>query len=270
MLSAGLFIVFGFAAALVLTALLKRFAKRTFSDLGSGTLLQQLVAKSGLLIAFVILPSIATALLFAEPPERYGWAYGRAAPQLAMGAASGGTAFLVTIAGIALLSRTTVELEPAPPRIIASRLALSLLVWIAGAMIEEACFRGYPFMQLARTWSFWPAALFSSLIFAAIHVDRTANPVCTAAFTALVGLTLCYSVQRLGAIWFAIAFHMSWNFLQSFAFGVRNSGNPPPAFVSCWRFEGPGWITGGSVGPEGSVVAVAAMALTLVLLATLI
>lgn len=56
---------------------------------------------------------------------------------------------------------------------------------------------------------------------------------------------------------------MSWNFLQSFGFGVNNSGKPPPAFLTSWSFEGPAWITGGSVGPEGSIVAVVVLGVTL-------
>ena len=265
MLRALLFVVFAFASALLVTAVLKRVARVTFADLGGASISLQIAAKFGLLTAFVLLPTIAVLLMFREPIERFGWSGAGSGRGIGLGALFGILAFLAIIAGIALLSRTTVSLNPAPATTMMTQFALSLLVWTAGALLEEATFRGYLLIQLSRAWSFWPAALLSSLVFALIHVDRAANPLLTAASVGLVGLILCYSVRIFGSIWFAVAFHMSWNFLQSFAFGVNNSGKPPPAFLSSWSFEGPAWITGGQVGPEGSIVAVAVLAVTFLL-----
>ena len=262
LLRAALFVVVAFVSAVLVTAVLKRVARVTFADLGGASISLQLAAKFGLLTAFVLLPTIATLLMFREPIERYGWSVLGSGRGIGLGALSGILAFLATIAGIALLSRTTLSLNPASASTIMAQFALSLLVWIAGALLEEATFRGYLLVQLARAWSFWPAALLSSALFALIHIDRAANPLITALAVGLVGLILCYSVRIFGSIWFAVAFHMSWNFLQSFVFGVNNSGKPPPAFLSSWSFEGPAWITGGHVGPEGSIVAVAVLAIT--------
>jgi hypothetical protein len=262
LLRAALFVVLAFVSALIITGILKRVARVTFADLSGASISLQLGAKFGLFTAFVLLPTLALMLMFREPLERFGWSAAAMGRGIGLGALTGIVAFLATIAGIALFSRITVSLNPASTSTILSQFALSLLVWTAGALIEEATFRGYPLIQLSRAWSFWPAALLSSLVFALIHVDRAANPLLSALSVGLVGLILCYSVRIFGSIWFAVAFHMSWNFLQSFVFGVKNSGKPPPAFLSSWSFEGPAWITGGQVGPEGSIVAVLVLAAT--------
>lgn len=262
LLPAALFIVFALASGLLLTAALKRITRMTFADLAGASLPLQIGAKLGMLAAFVVLPTVATLLIFREPLDRYGWSGDGMWHAIALGAACGGLAFLATIAGIALLSRTTVRLNPSSTSTMLYAFGLSLMVWTAGALIEEAIFRGYLLNHLARSLSFWPAALLSSAVFAAIHVDRTANPLLTAMSTGLVGLILCWSVRIFGSIWFAVAFHTCWNLLQSFAIGTNNSGRPPPAFLSAWSFEGPTWATGGRVGPEGSAVAVAVLAIT--------
>lgn len=258
--SAAFFIVVAFVGGVLLTAVLKRVARVTFADLAGASMPRQFVAKLGLSVAFVLLPTVATSLTFSAPLDRFGWSGDDMGRSIAMGALVGAVAFGATIIGIAVLSRTAVRRNPAPARRILLLGGSSLVLWGAGAVIEEAIFRGYLLGHLADAWSFWPAAVLSSGVFAAIHFDRSTSPVLTMLSTGLVGLILCCSVRMFGAIWFAIAFHMVWNFLQSFAVGVNNSGKPPPACFSTWSFEGPDWITGARAGPEGSVVATAVLA----------
>jgi hypothetical protein len=63
----------------------------------------------------------------------------------------------------------------------------------------------------------------------------------------------CLTLRRTGALWFAIGFHAAGDYAETFLFSVRDSG-----YAASWTFlnssfHGPGWLTGGKVGPEASV-----------------
>lgn len=62
-------------------------------------------------------------------------------------------AFGATTAGIALLSNTVVRPDPASTSTILSQAALGLVIWTAGALLEEATLRGYILVQLAHARS---------------------------------------------------------------------------------------------------------------------
>ena len=53
--------------------------------------------------------------------------------------------------------------------------------------------------------------------------------------------------------------HASWDFAQSFVFGVPDSGLITNNHLMNSSFHGPAWLTGGTVGPEGSVMAFVAV-----------
>ncbi len=267
MLRAALFCLVALTSMLILSQVLKQVARVTFADLTVASLPLQIGAKLGFLTGLVLLPTAAMLFLFREPLANFGWSTSGMSRAISLGAGMGVSAFLATITLIALLSRTTISMSAAPTSTLLIHFVLSLLVWTVGALLEEALYRGYLLVQLSRAWSFWPAALLSSCVFAVVHLDRTANPIVSFVTIALLGLIFCYSVRVFGSIWFAIAFHASWNFFQSFVFGVNNSGSPPPAFLSSWAFQGPAWITGGQVGPEGSLVAIVVVAVTLLVFA---
>jgi hypothetical protein len=50
--------------------------------------------------------------------------------------------------------------------------------------------------------------------------------------------------------------HAGWDFAQSFIFGVPDSGTMIAGHILQPTFHGPDWLTGGTVGPEGSVLAI--------------
>ena len=53
----------------------------------------------------------------------------------------------------------------------------------------------------------------------------------------------------------AVGLHTAWNFSEGGIFGASVSGTKPWGFLSS-RFDGPTLLTGGSFGPEASIVAV--------------
>ncbi len=139
------------------------------------------------------------------------------------------------------------------------------LLWAAGfflvGLFEEFFFRGYPLATLAEGIGFWPAALSLAAIFGAVHLGNSGESLRGAALAALVAVVFSLSLRRTGSLWFAIGFHAAWDWGQTFLFGVPDSGQPSALHWLTGTPQGPEWVSGGPAGPEGSVLAVAMVAL---------
>jgi membrane protease YdiL (CAAX protease family) len=126
------------------------------------------------------------------------------------------------------------------------------LVFFMVAFWEEYTFRGYAQFVLTRGMGFWPAAIVTSVLFGLVHETNPGeSPVGLAAVVA-VGLFFCLTLRRTGDLWFAVGFHAAWDYAQTFLYGVPDSGLPAIGHLFNSRLQGPKWLTGGSVGPEGS------------------
>jgi hypothetical protein len=71
---------------------------------------------------------------------------------------------------------------------------------------------------------------------------------------AAAGMLFCFSVWRTGSLWWAIGFHCTWDWAQLFIFGTIGSGVRFAGGVLTATPVGPTWLSGGSAGPEGSVL----------------
>jgi len=137
----------------------------------------------------------------------------------------------------------------------------SMILWalafLSIGLYEEIYFRGYPLATLTRGLGFWPAALFLSLLFGALHYfQKPMETWMDFASVTLIGLFFCVSIRRTGSVWFAIGWHFTYNFGSMFLFGGPNTGNhgqPIPGHLLDSAFHGPTWLTGGPMGPEASV-----------------
>jgi membrane protease YdiL (CAAX protease family) len=128
-------------------------------------------------------------------------------------------------------------------------------VFLALSMAEEFAFRGYWLFSLSRRMRFWPAAFFLSAVFAAAHLSNSQETALGIAEVAATGLLFCLTIRRTGNLWFAVGFHAAWDWAETFFYGAPDSG-----LLGVGRFlntsvRGPSWLTGGSAGPEGSVIA---------------
>lgn len=70
----------------------------------------------------------------------------------------------------------------------------------------------------------------------------------------IVGILLAFTLQSTGNLWFAIGVHAAWDWAQSFLYGVADSGVTVVGHLLNPSFQGSKWMTGGTAGPEGSVV----------------
>jgi len=124
--------------------------------------------------------------------------------------------------------------------------------------------RGYSQFTLARGIGFWPSAVTLSCAFAILHLDNEGErwPGLLAVFC--IGMFLCLTLRRTGNLWFAIAFHAAWDWGETFFYSVPDSGMVAPGHLLSSSLRGKAWLTGGSVGPEGSVFCFLVIALTAV------
>lgn len=133
--------------------------------------------------------------------------------------------------------------------------ALWGVVFLCVGFFEEFLFRGYPQYTLASGMKFWPAATLLSAIFAAFHLGNTGEDVVGAAEVFVTAMFFCLTLRRTGNLWFAVGAHASFDWGETFLFSVPNSGIVGPGHLLNSSFHGPVWLTGGSVGPEASVMA---------------
>ncbi len=134
--------------------------------------------------------------------------------------------------------------------------------FVAVGFFEEFLLRGYSQFTLTQGIGFWPAALMLSTIFAALHSGNPGETWVGLLAVAVIGLFFCLTLRRTGSLWFAIGFHASWDWGESFLYSVPDSGGMVTGHLLHSSFHGSRWLTGGSVGPEGSVLLFVVIALT--------
>jgi membrane protease YdiL (CAAX protease family) len=122
-------------------------------------------------------------------------------------------------------------------------------------IFEEFTFRGYTQFTLSQGIGFWPAAYVLSFIFGGLHLlgnvgETWIGSICVA----LIGLFFCFTLRRTGNLWFAVGMHASWDWGESYLYSVPDSGGTVPGHLLNSSLHGSRWLTGGSVGPEGSVL----------------
>lgn len=140
-----------------------------------------------------------------------------------------------------------------------------VFLFVFVGLFEEFLFRGYTQFTLGKGIGFWPAAALLSLAFGAVHLrNKGENPV-GAVSVALIGIFFCLTLRRTGSLWFAVGMHASFDFGETFLYSVPNSGLVVGGHLFHATLHGPAWLTGGSVGPEGSVFSFLILALLFVL-----
>lgn len=139
--------------------------------------------------------------------------------------------------------------------------ALRVLVILApSALWEELAFRGVLQGSLHEaTDSALVARLVSSLLFGGLHLTNPGANIQTTGIVMIAGwcLALVREQRGLPAAWMA---HLAWNWIMAAVLHVPVSGLPfaTPGYRA--DAVGPAWLSGGSWGPEGSIVAACILA----------
>ena len=154
-------------------------------------------------------------------------------------------------------------------------------VWAFGflivALFEETFLRGYLQFTLTRglsglyrrfttpkragAFGYWTAGFVLCSVFAFGHGNNPGESPFGLFAVGLFGLTFIFSLWRTGSLWWAIGAHTSWNWAQSFLYGVGDSGNMIRYHLLASHPIGQPLLSGGTTGPEGSIFVLPTLAL---------
>jgi uncharacterized protein len=150
-------------------------------------------------------------------------------------------------------------------------LAVAIVYNLATSMGEELLFRAVIFRITEQVAGTTVAIGISAAIFGLLHA---ANPGATAfgigALTIEFGIMMALAYVLTRNIWLAVGMHMAWNFTQGYVFGVEVSGVSQPYSILETSVSGPDLLTGGSFGPEASILALGLSAVASAVLIVLI
>jgi len=110
------------------------------------------------------------------------------------------------------------------------------------------------YWKRAQRSSFWYASWVSSTLFGFIHTGNNGENWIGIFAAALIGFVFCVSVRVTGSAWWAIGCHAAWDWAETFFYGTADSGYVASGhFLSTHVTGNPLW-SGGTDGPEGSVL----------------
>ncbi len=145
-------------------------------------------------------------------------------------------------------------------------------IWIVGflfvGLFEEYLLRGYLQYTISRgaaslygmlfdtthgeTLGFWTSAAALSFLFGFGHGSNPGESIIGLWSAGLIGLIFCLTLWKTGSLWWALGFHASWDWAQSFVFGVADSGTMVQGHLFATHPVGKVLLSGGATGPEGS------------------
>jgi membrane protease YdiL (CAAX protease family) len=140
--------------------------------------------------------------------------------------------------------------------------AFWMVFFLFVGFFEEFLLRGYSQSTLTRAIGFWPSAVVLSSLFGLVHIQNAGEEWPGLLAAAAIGLFFCLTLRRTGSLWFAVGFHMAWDWGETFFYSVPDSGTLFPGHLLKSSFHGPRWLTGGMVGPEGSALCFVVIAVT--------
>jgi hypothetical protein len=117
--------------------------------------------------------------------------------------------------------------------------------------------------------SFWQAAWVTSTLFGYIHTSNNGENWIGIFAAAAIGFTFVVSVRVTGSAGWAIGCHASWDWAETYFYGAADSGNVASGHYLTTTPAGPAFWSGGSDGPEGSVLVLGAILLLLIALVVL-
>jgi uncharacterized protein len=133
------------------------------------------------------------------------------------------------------------------------------LLWAIGFVVvgifEEFFFRGYAQYTLGSGIGFWPAAFLLSAAFGAVHLSNPGEGWVGALAVFSFGMLGCLMLRRTGNLWFMVGFHAASDYAETFIYSTPDSGLLAEGHLLNPSFHGPRWLTGGTIGPEGSALA---------------
>ena len=114
--------------------------------------------------------------------------------------------------------------------------------------------------------SFWQATWATSTAFGFFHTNNGGENAVGIFAAGLVGFVFCVSVRLTGSAWWAIGCHMAWDWAETYFYGTPDSGLQTDHHFLTTIPVGKAFWSGGSDGPEGSLLVVPVILLLLTVL----
>lgn len=137
-----------------------------------------------------------------------------------------------------------------------------LALGVGAAFVEEPAFRGIMLGGLSSMMSRGWAIALSSTVFGLTHLV-SAGGAGPDEWLGIIGIILASSLIFAGAyyltkrLWLGIGIHLAWNFALGGVYGLTISGVPRmDGLIAHTEMHGPTLLTGGTFGPEGSIILV--------------
>jgi membrane protease YdiL (CAAX protease family) len=134
-------------------------------------------------------------------------------------------------------------------------LLLTLLFYVTAAALEETVFRGVLYRIVENSLGTNLALIISALLFGLIHVPNENANVLSLVSATSGGLLLGLMFSLTRRLWLPIAFHAGWNWALASHGTVVSGVEGMPTFLQI-KMNGPELITGGSFGPENSILTI--------------
>ena len=113
---------------------------------------------------------------------------------------------------------------------------------------------------------FWQAAWVTSTLFGSIHTANNGENWIGIFAAASIGFVFCVSVRVTGSAWWAIGCHAAWDWAETYFYGAADSGNVANGHYLTTTPAGNALWSGGTDGPEGSLLVLGIILLLLVAL----
>jgi membrane protease YdiL (CAAX protease family) len=140
------------------------------------------------------------------------------------------------------------------------------VLFLVVAVFEESTLRGYLQFTLTRGIGFWWGALLLSFLFGFSHGTNPGETPVGLFGAAAVGLVFCLSLWYTGSLWWALGCHASWDWAESYFYGTSDSGLMAQGHLFGEHPTGPLLWSGGTTGPEGSLLVLVLLAIMALLM----
>ncbi|WP_263353670.1 CPBP family intramembrane glutamic endopeptidase [Acidicapsa acidisoli] len=121
-------------------------------------------------------------------------------------------------------------------------------------------------LKKSASAGFWQAAWLTSTFFGYVHTFNKGETWVGIFSAAAIGFVFCASVRLTGSAWWAIGFHAAWDWAQTFFYGTADSGIQPTGHLLNTSPAGAAIWSGGSDGPEGSLLVIPVILFVLIVL----
>lgn len=239
------------------------------------------IISEGIAFGTVFLVSLLMALIERRRVSVYGLGGERSLGRFVVGALWGLAALSLLVGILRALHMVSFDAQLDHGWSVVGYGALALAGFLFVGLLEEYLFRGYLQFTLTRglvglgnrispvhgrAIAFWMATLITSALFFLAHTGNNGEDPVGLALVFVAGVAFVVALWRTGSLWWAIGFHMSWDWAQSFLYGVPDSGMLMQGRLFATHASGNPVLSGGTVGPEGSVLCIPILGLMIVVL----